>query len=87
MTEAEKTAEKTKGGTGKSGKKAQRDAEGRPSRSFATRAERSLKDADRLFKNNAERSPEEQAASQMEQAKVWALLNLADAIRDGKHRA
>ena len=53
----------------------------RPTRTFSARAERSLKDADRLLKKSPERTPEERATIQLEQAKVWALLNLAEAIR------
>jgi hypothetical protein len=51
------------------------------SRSFSARAERSLKDADRLLKKSPERAPEERAMTQLEQAKVWALLHLAESIR------
>ena len=50
-------------------------------RSYAERAQRSLKDADRVLKQNPDREPEAQATVQLEQAKVWALLDLADAIR------
>jgi hypothetical protein len=53
-------------------------------RSFAERAQRSVKDADRALKQNPDRAPEEQATAQLEQAKVWALLDLADAIRESR---
>jgi len=53
-------------------------------RSFSVRAERSLKDADRLFKKNPDRPAQQQAMTQVEQAKVWALLNLAQSIRENR---
>ena len=54
------------------------------SRSFSERAERSLKEADRMLKRDPDRPGTEQAMAQLEQAKVWALLYLADAIRDSR---
>lgn len=50
-------------------------------RTFSTRAERSLKDADRLLKAQPGDSPV-RALAQVEEAKVLALLNLADAVRE-----
>jgi hypothetical protein len=56
----------------------------RGARSYAARAQRSLKDADRALKQNPDRPAEEQAIAHLEQAKVWALLELADSIRDSR---
>ncbi len=53
-------------------------------RTFSTRAERSLKDADRLLKAQPDDSPE-RALAQVQQAKVLALLSLADAIRENRN--
>lgn len=53
-------------------------------RSASTRVERSLKNVDRLLKKNPETPPQELAMAQLEQAKVLALLQLADAIRESK---
>jgi hypothetical protein len=52
------------------------------SRSLSARVERSLKDVDRLLKKNPGAPPEERAMAQLEQAKVSALLQLAEAIRE-----
>lgn len=54
------------------------------SRSYSARAERSLKDVDRLLKSSSDRPPHERGMTQVEQAKVWALLQLADAIRESQ---
>lgn len=51
-------------------------------RSLSARVERSLKDVDRLLKKNPDAPPETRAMAQLEQAKVSALLQLADAIRE-----
>lgn len=56
------------------------------SRSLSTRAERSLKDVDRLLAKNPETPPEERAMAQLDQAKVSALLELAAAIRKRNQR-
>jgi hypothetical protein len=53
-------------------------------RSFSLRAERSLKETDRLLKNSPNSTPHEQAMTQAEQAKVFALLDLAEAIRENR---
>ena len=52
------------------------------SRSLSARVERSLKDVDRLLKKNPDAPPQERAMAQLEQAKVSALLQLAEAIRE-----
>jgi hypothetical protein len=51
-------------------------------RSYSARAERSLKDADRTLKKSTEHTPEQRAMAQLEQARVYALLQLADDIRN-----
>ena len=48
------------------------------------RAERSLKDVDRLMKKSPEAPAQQKAMMQVEQAKVSALLELADAIRSSR---
>jgi hypothetical protein len=50
-------------------------------RSYSARAERSLKDADRTLKKMTDQRPEQRAMAQLEQARVYALLQLADDIR------
>jgi hypothetical protein len=52
-----------------------------PARSLSSRVERSLKDVDRLMKKSPEAPAQQKAMVQLEQAKVAALLELADAIR------
>jgi hypothetical protein len=54
------------------------------SRSLSARVERSLKDVDRLLKKNPDARPQERAMAHLEQAKVSALLHLADAIRESR---
>jgi hypothetical protein len=51
-------------------------------RSFSIRAERSLKEIDRLLKDAPDRPPQERAMAQVEQAKILALLELAQTIRE-----
>jgi hypothetical protein len=53
-----------------------------PGRGLSTRVGRSLKDVDRLVNKSPELSPEQRAMLQLEQAKVSALLELANAIRE-----
>jgi hypothetical protein len=53
---------------------------GKSARSFAERAERSLRDVER-FRKAEDTSPTDRAMLQLEQAKVLALLDLADALR------
>jgi hypothetical protein len=50
-------------------------------RSFSVRAERSLKEVDRVLKDSPDRPPHERAMAQVEQAKILALLELAQTIR------
>jgi hypothetical protein len=52
------------------------------SRSLSEQVERSLKDVDRLLKKNPNTPPEARVMAQLEQAKVSALLELAEAIRE-----
>jgi hypothetical protein len=53
-------------------------------RSLAMRVDRSLKDVDRLMKKAPDAPPQQKAMMQLEQAKVSALLELADAIRESR---
>jgi len=53
-------------------------------RTYARRAERSLREIERVLKANADGSPLERASLQLRQAHVLALLDLAMAIRDHK---
>jgi len=69
-------AEAEKGKTSKS-------ADG-PERSLSMRVERSLKDVDRLMQKSPEAPAQQKAMMQLEQAKVSALLELADAIRSSR---
>ena len=55
-----------------------------PARSLSMRIDRSLKDVDRLMKKSPEAPAQQKAMVQLEQAKVSALLELADAIREYK---
>ena len=55
-----------------------------PERSLSMRVERSLKDVDRLIKKSPEAPAHQRAMMQLEQAKVSALLELADAIRSSR---
>lgn len=52
-----------------------------PRRELAARAERSLKDVDRLLRRTPEATPHDRALAQLEHAKVLALLQLAEAVR------
>jgi hypothetical protein len=51
------------------------------SRSLSARVERSLKDADKMMKKAPEAPAQQKAMAQLEQAKVSALLQLAESIR------
>jgi hypothetical protein len=62
--------------------KSHKGAESGASRSLSARVDRSLKDVDRLLKKNPNAPPEARVMAQLEQAKVSALLELADAIRE-----
>jgi hypothetical protein len=59
-------------------------AEGKAERNFSARAERSLREADRTFRGVDGPSPEQKAMVQLEQARVYALLQLADDIRNSR---
>jgi hypothetical protein len=64
-----------------------KSAEGaRAARTISARVERSLKDADRLLREDPEVPPQERAMAQLEQAKASALLQLANAIRENRNR-
>jgi hypothetical protein len=52
------------------------------SRTLSARVERSLKDVDRLLKKNPSAPPLDKVMAHLEQAKVSALLELAEAIRE-----
>jgi len=58
--------------------------EAKAERSFSERAERSLKDADRTLRRLTDQSPEQRAMVPLEQARVYALLQLADDIRNSR---
>jgi hypothetical protein len=79
MAESEKT-KKAKPPKRKSPKAAGAGA----SDGLRARIERSLKDADRMLKKQPDAPPEERAMAQLEQAKISALLQLADAIRESR---
>jgi hypothetical protein len=88
MAEPQKT-KSAKSPGGSEGQKAKRaktktaDTAGAP-RTLAARVERSLKDVDRLLKKSPDAPPQDRAMAQLEQAKVAALLQLADAIRENR---
>jgi hypothetical protein len=54
----------------------------KPERNFSRRAERSLRDADPTLRTVDSSSPEARAMVQFEQARTYALLQLA---RDSRH--
>lgn len=56
----------------------------KPRRSLSTRAGRSLKDADRLLQKEGGEPSKERAMASLEQARVLALLDIAQTIRDGQ---
>jgi hypothetical protein len=68
-------------------KKAKKAAAASGTRDLGIRAERSLKDVDRLLRKSPEAAPHEKAMAQLEQAKVLALLQLAEAIRQNRKAA
>jgi hypothetical protein len=83
----QKTTE-TAGSSGEDGsKKAKKAAAASGTRDLGVRAERSLKDVDRLLRKSPETAPREKAMAQLEQAKVLALLQLAEAIRQNRRAA
>jgi hypothetical protein len=86
MPEPEKI-ESAEAAGGPEGKKAKRAAAAGASRDLSSRAERSLKDVDRLLKKSPETPPQEKAMAQLEQAKILALLQLAEAIRESRKAA
>jgi len=79
MAESEKKAPKEKPPKAKR-PKATDDAGA--SRTMAARVERSLKDVDRLLAKNPNTPAADRAMAQLEQAKVSALLQPAEAIGD-----
>jgi hypothetical protein len=65
--------------------KSKRDGGGEgASRNLSARVERSLKDVDRLITKNPGSPPYEKAMAQLERAKISALLQLAEAIRESR---
>jgi hypothetical protein len=83
MPETDKTeSAEAVDGTGQ--KKAKKAAADGATRDLTARAERSLKDVDRLLRKSPETAPHEKAMVQLEQAKVMALLQLAEAIRENR---
>jgi hypothetical protein len=83
MPEPEKTESANAAG-GPEAKKARKAAAAGASRDLSARAERSLKDVDRLLRKSPETSAQEKAMAQLEQAKVLALLQLAESIRESR---
>jgi hypothetical protein len=81
----ETASPEAKSAKAKSPSKAKASDGGAP-RSLSDRVERSLKDVDRLMKKSPEAPPQEKAMAQLEQAKVSALLQLAEAIRENRKR-
>jgi hypothetical protein len=79
LSESESTSETPSAGKAK---KAKASAAG--SRSLSDRAERSLKDADKLMKKSPDAPAHQKAMAQLEQAKVSALLQLAESIRESR---
>jgi|1186.fasta_scaffold09569_3 hypothetical protein len=57
-------------------------AEAKLERNLAARAERSLREADRTLRKVDNPSAEGKAMAQLEQARVYALLQLAEDIRN-----
>jgi hypothetical protein len=68
-------------------KKAKKAAGAGGARDLGSRADRSLRDVDRLLRKSPEAAPHEKAMAQLEQAKVLALLQLAEAIRENRKAA
>jgi hypothetical protein len=64
------------------GREAKKARKAGASRDLAARADRSLKDVDRLLRKSPATPAHEKAMAQLEQAKVLALLQLAEAIRE-----
>jgi hypothetical protein len=83
MPETENT-ESAEASGGPGAKKAKKAAAAGATRELSTRAERSLKDVDRLLRKSPEAAPHEKAMAQLEQTKVMALLQLAEAIRENR---
>lgn len=63
---------------------AEGEARSRTPRTFASRAERSLKETDRLLKKSPDMPDNERAVALLGQAQVLALLDLADALRQNQ---
>jgi hypothetical protein len=86
MPESEKT-EIASASNGAEAKKAKKAAAAGGSRDLSARVQRSLKDVDRLMKKSPEAPAHEKAMAQLEQAKVLALLQLAESIRENQKAA
>jgi hypothetical protein len=88
MAESEKAERKSSGGPGeKKAKRGEGPGATGAARDLSSRAERSLKDVDRLLRKSPEAAPQEKAMAQLEQAKILALLQLAEAIRESRKAA
>lgn len=86
MPEQETT--QTAGSSGRAEtKKAKKAGAAGGARDLGSRADRSLKDVDRLLRKSPEAAPHQKAMAQLEQAKVLALLQLAEAIRENRKAA
>ena len=72
---------------GSEAKKAKKAGAAGGARDLGARADRSLKDVDRLLRKSPEAAPHQKAMAQLEQAKVLALLQLAEAIRESRKAA
>jgi hypothetical protein len=72
---------------GSESKKAKKAGAAGGARDLGARADRSLKDVDRLLRKSPEAAPHQKAMAQLEQAKVLALLQLAEAIRESRKAA
>jgi hypothetical protein len=53
-------------------------------RSFSWRAERALKDANRLLEKSPDSPLQERVMAQLEEARAWALLQLAEDLRQNR---
>jgi hypothetical protein len=85
MPERERT--ESAGSSPRSEAKRARKAEAGGARGLAARADRAVKDVDRLLRSSPETSPYDRAMAQLEQAKILALLQLAEAIRANRKAA
>jgi hypothetical protein len=78
------TTESTQSSEGTGARKDKRSVATGGGRELAARADRSLKDVDRLLRKSPQAAPHQKAMARVEQAKVLALLQLAEAIRENR---